>query len=258
MIAPFVKRAWRTGRKYYGVLLAIGLALTVLLAFIFAAALYTVTPASLEREAAALGIPLEVAYRNFKALFLLLFSTVAGLMASTTAALVAGGSIQADMRNGVYEMLFGNGVPPAELARALLATALSAAAAFYLFAVALVAAVALLTAPEAIAILPALALAALASVVSGAVLIVAVGLAKPNTFKIATGIGTAKELAYTIALAPPTALMLATIPFLHTVDLHTATAVISIISIAMIAGSIGLLTATPRLVNKEELITQAE
>ncbi|MEZ0319653.1 MAG: hypothetical protein ABWK05_06665 [Pyrobaculum sp.] len=258
MIRPFVKRAWRVGRRYYGIWLAVSLALTAILVVIFGLILYTVSPEALREEASTLGVPLEVAYTNFKAMVALLFSILMGLSASTVAAMVAGGSIQADIRNGVYELLFGNGVSPGQVAKALLATSLSAAAALCLFTAAALAIVITAVAPEAYVILPTLVLAPLACLVSGAVLIVAVGLAKPNTFKIATGIGATKNLAYTIATAPGVALTFILVPFMATMDLSTATFVTSLISAAVIAASVGLIFLTPRLVNTEELVTQAE
>ena len=258
MIRPFVKRAWRVGRRFYGIWLAVSLALVAVLVVIFGLILYTISPEAWREEASALGVPLETAYANFKGLMALEFSIVTGLVASTVAAMVAGGSIQADMRNGVYELLFGNGVQPGQLAKALLAASLSAAAALYLFTVGAIAAVVSMAAPEALVALPSLVLAPLACIVSGAVLIVAVGLAKPNTFKIATGVGAAKNLAYTLAAAPGMALTFILIPFMATMDMATAALVTSLLSAAVIAGSVGLIFLTPRLVNIEELITQAE
>jgi len=256
---PFIKRAWKVGRAAYGTTFAITLIVGLAMSLTFAVVLATVRPEDLVEETSRLPhLPLEVAYANFKALFIMLAAITVAAMAGAVAAMVVGGSIQSDSRNGVYEVLLSNGVTPGQLAKALFYTAMSATAAFYLLAVALTALVAALAAPEAWPILPAAALAALASVFSAAALILAVGLAKPQLFKIRTGVGATQNLAYLLALLPSMALTFVIIPFLVSLDVETATIVISAISAAVIATSVAAVLLAPRFLNREELIAPGD
>jgi len=251
--APFVKRAWKVGRAAYGTTFAITLIMGLGVALSLAVALAVVPPEEVARD--VLHLPPEVAYANFKALFIMLTAITVAVMAAIVAALVVGGSIQSDSRNGVYEVLFGNGVAPGRLVKALFYTAMSAAAAFYLLAVALTA---LVAAPEAWPILPAAALAALASVFSAAALILVVGLAKPQLFKIRTGVGATQNLAYLLALLPSMVLTFVIIPFFISLDVEMATIIISAISVAVIAVSVAAVLLTPRFLNREELIAPGD
>jgi len=254
--APFVKRAWKVGRAAYGTTFAIALIMGLGIALFLAMVLATVSPEEVAKDVPHL--PPEVAYTNFKALFLMLVAIIVAFIAGGVAAMVVGGSIQSDSRSGVYEVLFGNGVAPSQLTKALFYTAMSAAIAFYLLAVALAAVITALAAPEAWPILPAAALAALASVFSAATLILFIGLAKPQLFKTRTGIGATQNLAYTLALLPSMALTFVLTPFLISVDVETATIVISAISAAVIVASVAAVLLTPRFLNKEELITPGD
>ena len=135
---------------------------------------------------------------------------------------------------------------------------MSAATAFYILAVALAAVITALAAPEAWPIMPAAALAALASVFSAAALILVVGLAKPQLFKIRTGVGATQNLAYLLALLPSMALTFATTPFLISLDVETATIVISATSAAAILASVAAVLVAPRFLNREELIAPGD
>ena len=154
--------------------------------------------------------------------------------------------------------MLGNGVAPGQLTKALFYTAMSAATAFYILAVALAAVITALAAPEAWPIMPAAALAALASVFSAAALILVVGLAKPQLFKIRTGVGATQNLAYLLALLPSMALKFATTPFLISLDVETATIVISATSAAAILASVAAVLVAPRFLNREELIAPGD
>jgi len=253
---PFVKRAWKVGRAAYGATFAIMMIVDLVIALTFAVQLAAIRPEEVAKEVPYL--PLEVAYVNFKALIVMLAAIAVAVMAAVVAAMVVGGSIRSDSRNGVYEVLLGNGVAPDQLAKALFYTAMSAVAAFYLLAVALTTLIIALAAPEAWPILPAAALAALASVFSAAALILAVGLAKPQLFKIRTGVGATQNMAHLLALLPSMALTFVITPFLTSLDVETATIVISAISAAVIVASIAAVLVAPRFLNREELIAPGD
>jgi len=255
-IAPFIKRAWKVGRAAYGTTFAIALIMGLGIALFLAMVLAGVSPEEVAKEVPHL--PPEVAYTIYKTLFLMLVAIIVAFLASGVAAMVIGGSIQSDSRNGVYEVLFGNGVAPGQLTKALFYTAMSAVAAFYLLAVALAAVITALAAPEAWPILPAVALAALASVFSATALILVVGLAKPQLFKIRTGIGATQNLAYLLALLPSMVLTFVIVPFFISLAVEMAAIVISAISVAIIAISVVAVLLTPRFLNREELIAPGD
>jgi len=254
--APFIKRAWKVGRAAYGATFAIMMIVDLVIALTFAVQLAAIRPEEVAKEVPYL--PLEVAYVNFKALIVMLAAIAVAVMAAVVAAMVVGGSIRSDSRNGVYEVLLGNGVAPGQLAKALFYTAMSAVAAFYLLAVALTTLIIALAAPETWPILPAAALAALASVFSAAALILAVGLAKPQLFKIRTGVGATQNMAHLLALLPSMALTFVITPFLTSLDVETATIVIFAISAAVITASVAAVVVAPRFLNREELIAPGD
>ena len=256
MMRPFLRRVWRSGRSYYGANLAVNGALAAIIALSAAFLIPLIRPENL--RGIPPGMSPQLAYERAVAVVVLTLSLASSIGASATAAMVAGGSIQADIRNGVYEVLLGNGVELAQIARGLLAASLSAAAALYLAALAAIGAVVALEAPAAMPVMPAAALAMLASVVSGAVLIVFIGLTKPELFKMATGVGATKNLAYTISLAPGVALLFSMLPFFGSLDLGGAVAVAVALSSAALALSAVLAVATPRVANREKLVSQAE
>lgn len=90
--APFVKRAWKVGRAAYGTTFAIMLIIGLGITLTFAVVLTTVSPEEVAKDVPHL--PPEVAYTNFKALFLMLTAITVALFAGGVAAMVMGGSIQ--------------------------------------------------------------------------------------------------------------------------------------------------------------------
>ncbi|WP_054856759.1 hypothetical protein [Vulcanisaeta sp. JCM 16159] len=73
-----------------------------------------------------------------RVLMLIILIGIVSMMVSLLSATIVLGTIQADMQNGVFEVLFGNGLSDKELIKALYIVGLASFAAFYLLAEAMV------------------------------------------------------------------------------------------------------------------------
>ncbi|WP_054842881.1 hypothetical protein [Vulcanisaeta distributa] len=264
MIKAYLRRAWSVGRTYYLITLMVLLLATVFVTAQFDYIIITVNPGNIH----GVKMPVSEAVAFTRVLMLIILIGIVSMMVSLLSATIVLGTIQADIQNGVFEVLFGNGLSDKELIKALYIVGLTSFTAFYLLAEAMVIIPLWLTVPN---VLSTLLIAVLLTPPLGVGLFtnglsVLIGLSKPRYFKISTGIGSTKNLAFTLVSLPSIIILFSVIIPVITITpnatsypamaLQLLNFALTVVSIAMALTSIPIALRTP--VNRVGLITRGE
>ncbi|WP_243679924.1 hypothetical protein [Vulcanisaeta souniana] len=212
-------------------------------------------------------MPIEEAVAFTRVLMLIILIGMTSLMVSLLSATIVLGTIQADIQNGVFEVLFGNGVSDRDLIKALYIVGLSSFAMFYLLAKALMIIPLYIVIPKILSTLMVATLLAPFGVglfTTG--LSVLIGLSKPKYFKISTGIGSTKNLAFTMVSLPGLIILFSImIPIITTATSATSypATLLRVLNVAMIIVSIvmavlSVIIAFKTQVNRVGLIMRGE
>ncbi|BDR91684.1 hypothetical protein Vsou_07770 [Vulcanisaeta souniana JCM 11219] len=263
MIRAYLRRAWRVGRTYYLVTLITLLAVMVFVIAQFVFIIITVNPENIH----GVKMPIEEAVAFTRVLMLIILIGMTSLMVSLLSATIVLGTIQADIQNGVFEVLFGNGVSDRDLIKALYIVGLSSFAMFYLLAKALMIIPLYIVIPKILSTLMVATLLAPFGVglfTTG--LSVLIGLSKPKYFKISTGIGSTKNLAFTMVSLPGLIILFSImIPIITTATSATSypATLLRVLNVAMIIVSIvmavlSVIIAFKTQVNRVGLIMRGE
>ncbi|WP_054853720.1 hypothetical protein [Vulcanisaeta distributa] len=149
MIKAYLRRAWSVGRTYYLITLMVLLLATVFVTAQFDYIIITVNPGNIH----GVNMPVSEAVTFTRVLMLIILIGIVSTVVSLLSATIVLGTIQADMQNGVFEVLFGNGLSDKELIKALYIVGLTSFAAFYLLAEAMVVIPLWLTVPNVLSTL---------------------------------------------------------------------------------------------------------
>ena len=264
MIRAYLKRAWRVGRAYYFATLLALFATMVILEALFTLLIATVNPQYIH----GVNMPIGEAVAFVKAMLAMMLTGMITLFTSIISSVIVLGTIQADIQNGVFEMLFGNGMDDRELAKALYAVGASSIIPLYLVAEAIALAPLYVVASSTLSqLLESMLTTPLGLGLFTVGLGVYVGLSKPKYFKISTGLGSTKNLAFTIVSLPSLIVLLVTVVVLPPLITPSSTtyptafmwwvnASLTIASIAMAIASIPIALRAP--VNRVGLITRGE
>lgn len=246
MIRAYLRRAWKVGRAYYFATIIIML---VVMAFTIAFMVYGVSSATPE-SVHGVNLPPNLAVIFTKYMLTLFVSTLIAMFVSMLSSIIVLGTIQADMQNGVFEILFGNGVSDGELIRALFIVGFSAFAVFFVIAEVLVMAMFIVTHVSLPYVLIIdIILVPLSTGLFTTGLSVFVGLTKPKYFRISTGIGSTRNLAFTVVALPSLVILMITI--IASLSIIGVSSIINPIMAlqslgnALIIASVVMLTPTP-------------
>ena len=263
MIKAYLRRAWRIGRTYYFITL-----LTMLIVMLFTIIMFTFIIATANPEYIhGVNLPAEEAVAFVRVSISIFLIGMVSLSVSILSSIIVLGTIQADVQNGVFEVLFGNGVSDKELIKALYLVGLSSFTVFYLLAE-------IITIVPLYIIIPNITYSLLATTLLTPLgvglfttgLSILIGLNKPKYFKISTGIGSTKNLAFTLVSIPSLVILIITLIITSavmpgvmssfTAYLGQLNVELSVVSIIMALASIFIALKTP--VNRIGLITRGE
>ena len=263
MIRAYLRRAWKVGRTYYFITL-----LTILIAMLFTITMLAFVIATANPEDIhGVNLPAEEAMAFVRASMPVILMGMVSLFVSMLSSLIVLGTIQADVQNGVFEVLFGNGVSDKELIKALYLVGLSSFAVFYLLAEIIAIVPLYIVAPNiTYSLLAAMLLTPLGVGLFTTGLSILIGLNKPKYFKISTGIGSTKNLAFTLVSIPSLVILIITLIITSAIMpsamsnfmayLEQLNIELSVLSIIMALASILIAFKTP--VNRIGLITRGE
>ncbi|MGC8543704.1 MAG: hypothetical protein ACP5NQ_07150 [Vulcanisaeta sp.] len=263
MYKAYLRKAWKVGRTYYFMALIGLLAVMVFVVAEIAFIIGTISPETIH----GVKMPINEAVIFSKIMLTLILVSIISLFVSILSSTIVLGTIQADIQNGVFEVLFGNGMDDSGLIKALYITGVSSFIIFYVLAEIMVIVALSLTAPFIISsLLSVIVLVPLGVGFFTAGFSVFVGLSKPKYFKISTGFGATKNLAFTVVSLPSLIILILVLAPLITVAANSTsypTALLQILNTVLVVTSIvmmmmSVIIAVKTPVNRVGLITKGE